>query len=261
MFLERMTTAQAEGFFRGDITAIMPVGSTEQHGPQCALGTDFLVPRHIAERLDEMPGMAERIIVLPTVPFGVCDYHMSFPGTINIGYDGLYMILSRAARAMMSHGVKRFLVLNGHGGNTPAIDQTALDVYRAGGLMASLDWWSVVGQIDSRFANGGHGDVLETSAMMAVDERAVDLSLCKDMCPGRPTNEISAKYIQVAEFRGGSVRLPRDTKEMAPSGWFGPGDPRGATKEHGAEMLKVITQYTRDFIMEFAKIRLGSVAS
>lgn len=256
MFLERMTSAQAEKVINSAITVVMPVGSTEQHGPQCALGTDFLVPRHIAEMVDDM-GMSEEIVVMPTVPFGICDYHMSFSGTINIGYDGLYMILSKMTKAMISHGARRFLVLNGHGGNTPAIDQTALDVYRAGGLMASLDWWSVVGQIDSRFANGGHGDVLETAAMMAVDECAVDLSLCKDMGDVRPTDATRAKYIQVLEYKGGSVRLPRDTKEMAPSGWFGPGDPREATKSHGEEMLKVIAGYTKDLIRELQKIKLG----
>ena len=253
MFLERMTTAQAEQAFKNDPVAILPVGSTEQHGPQCALGTDFLVPRNLAERVDAMDGM-ENVIVLPTVPFGVCDYHMSFPGTISIGFDGLFLLLSKITKAMMQHGVRRFLVINGHGQNTPAIDQAALEVYHAGGIMASIDWWSLVGQIDPRFANGGHGDILETSAMMAVDPRCVDLSLCKDMDPGKPTDAIQARYIQVVDFRGGSVRIARDTKELAPNGWFGPGDPRASTQEHGEAMLEVCAAYIRDFIGEFRKL-------
>ena len=253
MFLERMTTAQAAEAFQKDPIAIIPVGSTEQHGPQCALGTDFLVPRNLAERVEAMEG-AENVIVLPTIPFGVCDYHMSFPGTINIGYEGLHLLLSKVTTAMLQHGIRRFVVINGHGGNTPAIDQTALEVYRAGGVLASIDWWSVVGQIDQRFANGGHGDILETAAMMAVDPRGVDLSLCKDMNPQPPTKELAAKYIQVISFRGGTIRLARDTKEMAPSGWFGPGDPRGATPEHGEAMLQVCAEYIRDFLVEFRKL-------
>lgn len=253
MFLERMTTVQAAYSLQNDPIAIIPVGSTEQHGPQCALGTDFLVPSNLAERVEAMEGM-ENIVVLPTIPFGICDYHMSFSGTINIGFECLYMLLSRVTKAMMQHGVRRFVVINGHGQNTPAIDQVSLEVYRAGGIMASIDWWSVIGQIDERFANGGHGDILETSAMMAVDERCVDLSLCQDMNPGRPTDELSAKYIQVVNFRGGSIRIARDTKELAPSGWFGPGDPRGATKEHGEAMLETCAAYIRDFLMEFRKL-------
>ena len=154
MFLERMTTVQAEWAFAKDPLAIIPLGSTEQHGPQCALGTDFLIPRNLAERVEAMDE-TKNVIVLPTVPFGVCDYHMSFPGTFNIGFEGLYLLLSKITGAMMQHGVRRFLVINGHGQNTPAIDQTSLEVYRAGGIMASIDWWSLIGQIDERFANGG----------------------------------------------------------------------------------------------------------
>ena len=253
MFLERMTTAQAAIALKKDPIAVLPIGSTEQHGTQGALGTDFLVPRNLAERVEAMEGM-ENVVVLPTIPFGVCDYHMGFSGTINIGYECLYTIIHKVTQAMMQHGVRRFVVINGHGGNTPAIDQAALEVYRAGGIMASIDWWSVVGQIDARFANGGHGDILETSAMLAIDEGAVDLSLCQDMNPAKPSEEISAKYIQIIDFRGGSIRLPRATEAMAPSGWFGPGDPRDATKEHGEAMLSVCAEYIHDFLIEFRKL-------
>ena len=54
MFLERMTTAQAEVFLKQDPIAVLPIGSTEQHGTQCALGTDFLIPRNLAERVEAM---------------------------------------------------------------------------------------------------------------------------------------------------------------------------------------------------------------
>ena len=250
MFLEKMTTAQAAEAFQQDPIAIIPVGSTEQHGPQCALGTDFLVPRYLAEQVADM----DRVIILPTVPFGVCGYHMSFPGTIDLGYEGLYLVMSRITESMLRHGVRRFVVINGHGGNTPALDRASLDVYQKGGIMCSIDWWSVVGQIDSRFANGGHGDILETSAMMAVDPEAVDLSLCRDMSPVNPLDNMSAQYIQVVNYQGGSIRIARDTKELAPSGWFGPGDPRDSTPEHGKAMLDVFANYLRQFLVDYRKL-------
>mgnify|MGYP000473621115 CR=1 FL=1 len=65
-----------------------------------------------------------------------------------------------------------FVVLNGHGGNTPSIDRAALEVYHKGGVCASVDWWSLVAQLDKKF-DGGHGDVLETSAMMAIAPESV----------------------------------------------------------------------------------------
>lgn len=250
MFLEKMTTAQAETAFDRDPLVVIPIGSTEQHGPQCALGTDFLVPRYLAEQIADL----DRVVVAPTVPFGVCGYHMSFSGTIDLGVDGLYTVISRVTGSLMQHGARRFLVINGHGGNNPAIDRAALDVYHAGGVLASVDWWSVVGQLDGRFAGGGHGDKLETSAMLAIDPECVDLSLAKDMNPQNPTEEIKAQYIQMVNFHGGSVRLPRDTREIAPSGWFGPMDPRQASREYGQAMLAVCVKFLREFIPEYLKM-------
>jgi creatinine amidohydrolase len=250
MYLQRMTTAEAEAALKKDPIIVLPVGSTEQHGSHCALGTDFMVPQYLADRVSGMPG----VIIVPTIPYGVCSYHMSFAGSIDIGYDGLYAIVSGITVSLMRHGARRFIVINGHGGNNPALDKASLDVYHAGGIMASIDWWSVVGQIDKAFANGGHGDRLETSAMMAVDESCVKMGLAKDMSPNNPTAEIKAQYIQMVSFKGGSIRMARDTKELAPSGWFGPCDPKGATKAFGQKMLDVCADFIAEFIKEYQKL-------
>ena len=251
MILEKMSWLQAKEAFEKDPIVVIPVGSLEQHGPQSALGTDFLVPAYLANRIESM----DNVLVAPTVNYGVCDYHMSFPGTVSIGVDGLSLILTRIALGLMSHGARRFLVLNGHGGNTPAIDSAALAVYKNGGIMAELDWWVVVGQLDPKYA-GGHGDRIETEAMLAVDESAVCLDLCRDMDPKPLTDEISPVHIQSFSYKGAAVRIARDTKESAPNGWFGPWDPKDAKKENGLAMMDLMDSYLRDFIEEFRKAPL-----
>ena len=174
MYLAKMTTAQAKEAFEKDPIIVIPVGSTEQHGTQGALGTDFMVPSYLADHVEDV----DNVIVAPTVPYGVCPYHLSFEGSINIGYEGLYMVLHGIMDSLMQHGAKRFVILNGHGGNTPSIDRAALEVYHKGGVCASVDWWSLVAQLDKKF-EGGHGDVLETSAMMAIAPESVHLELSK----------------------------------------------------------------------------------
>lgn len=57
----------------------------------------------------------DNVIIAPTVLYGVCPYHLSFEGSINIGYEGLYMVLHGIMDSLMQHGAKRFVVLNGHG--------------------------------------------------------------------------------------------------------------------------------------------------
>ena len=244
MYLAKMTRAQAKEAFEKDPIIVIPVGSTEQHGTQGALGTDFMVPSYLADHVEDV----DNVIVAPTVPYGVCPYHLSFEGSINIGYEGLYMVLHGIMDSLMQHGAKRFVVLNGHGGNTPSIDRAALEVYHKGGVCASVDWWSLVAQLDKKF-DGGHGDVLETSAMMAIAPESVHLELSKNM---------KAAYIQAVNFKGGIVRLVRDTKEIAPSGWFGPFDPKDSSAELGQEALDLAVSYIRDFLEEMKQIELSS---
>ena len=251
MYLGKMTTAQAKEAFKNDPIIVIPVGSTEQHGTQSALGTDYMVPSYLADHIEDV----DNVIVAPTVPYGVCPYHLSFEGSINIGYEGLYLVLHGIMDSLMQHGVRRFVVLNGHGGNTPSIDRVALEVYHKGGVCASVDWWSLVAQLDDRF-QGGHGDVLETSAMMAIDPESVHLELGKPINAQNPTSEMKAAYIQAVNFKGGTVRLVRDTKEIAPSGWFGPFDPKDSSAELGQAALDLAVDYIREFLEEVKKIEV-----
>ena len=251
MYLGKMTTAQAKEAFKNDPIIVIPVGSTEQHGTQSALGTDYMVPSYLADHIEDV----DNVIVAPTVPYGVCPSHLSFEGSINIGYEGLYLVLHGIMDSLMQHGVRRFVVLNGHGGNTPSIDRAALEVYHKGGVCASVDWWSLVAQLDDRF-QGGHGDVLETSAMMAIDPESVHLELGKPINAQNPTSEMKAAYIQAVNFKGGTVRLVRDTKEIAPSGWFGPFDPKDSSAELGQAALDLAVDYIREFLEEMKKIEI-----
>ena len=251
MYLGKMTTAQAKEAFKNDPIIVIPVGSTEQHGTQSALGTDYMVPSYLADHIEDV----DNVIVAPTVPYGVCPYHLSFEGSINIGYEGLYLVLHGIMDSLMQHGVRRFVVLNGHGGNTPSIDRAALEVYHKGGVCASVDWWSLVAQLDDRF-QGGHGDVLETSAMMAIDPESVHLELGKPINAQNPTSEMKAAYIQAVNFKGGTVRLVRDTKEIAPSGWLGPFDPKDSSAELGQAALDLAVDYIREFLEEVKKIEV-----
>lgn len=252
MYLRKLTTAQAEAAFQKDPIVVIPVGSTEQHGTQGALGTDFMVPTYLSDHIADM----ENVIVAPTVPYGVCPYHLSFAGSINIGYEGLYLVLRGIMDSLMQHGVRRFLILNGHGGNTPSIDRAALEVYHKGGVCASIDWWSLVAQLDSKFA-GGHGDVLETSVMMAIEPEAVNLELSQPMNAQSPSKNVTAASMQTVKYRGGVVRLVRDTRELAPSGWFGPFDPKNSSAELGQEALDLSVDFVRGFLEEMKEFPCG----
>lgn len=251
MYLGKMTTLEAKEAFKNDPVVVIPVGSTEQHGDQCALGTDYIVPTHLAKYISDV----DNVIIAPTIPYGVCPYHLSFAGSINIGYEGLYLVLKGIVDSLMKQGVRKFLILNGHGGNTPSIDRASLDVYNNGGISTSIDWWSLIGELDEKF-KGGHGDKVETSAMMAIDRNLVKLEYSKPINAKVPMDDVKANTIQTIKFKGGTVKFSRDTKEIAPSGWFGPFDPKDSTVEYGKEALDLARKFIKDFIEEYRKLEI-----
>ena len=85
MRLERITWKQAERYFKDHHTAVIPIGSIENHGSHLTLGTDFLIPSHLTGAIEKKCD----VLIVPAVPYGVADHHFGFPGTISLGYDGL----------------------------------------------------------------------------------------------------------------------------------------------------------------------------
>ena len=83
--------------------------------------------------------------------------------------------------------------------------------------------------------------------MMAIAPESVHLELSKPINAQDPSENMKAAYIQAVNFKGGIVRLVRDTKEIAPSGWFGPFDPKDSSAELGQEALDLAVSYIRDF--------------
>ena len=163
MRLEHSSWLQVQRYFTQHDLVLLPIGSTENHGSHMALGTDLLVPDYIAGELDKQL----EILITPVMPFGAADHHSSFPGTLSIGVDGLYLVLSKICEDLWRYGARRFVFLNGHGGNNPALSKVGLELNQKGGISAQLNWWTVAGELNPAW-KGGHAAGEETAAMMAI---------------------------------------------------------------------------------------------
>ncbi|MBE0618314.1 MAG: creatininase family protein, partial [Proteobacteria bacterium] len=91
-------------------TIILPVGSTEQHGPHLPVGTDTMVANAIAEAAAAEAG----VLVAPPLWFGWSPHHMVLPGTITIRPEVLIEVAYDVVRSLHQHGFRRFVFLNGH---------------------------------------------------------------------------------------------------------------------------------------------------
>jgi creatinine amidohydrolase len=129
---------QVEDYLERDDRIVLPIGSTEQHA-YLSLATDTILAGRLALEAAEPLGVP----VLPAMPFGVAGRWAAFPGTIALGVDTLAAVLVEALDSLVVHGFRRFLVLNGHGGNAPVGEPLqAWAEEHPGTLLRFHSWWT-----------------------------------------------------------------------------------------------------------------------
>ena len=122
MRLANVTCKKVEEYLTRSQTVVIPVGSIENHGKHMPLGTDTLIPDKIVELLEEKSG----VMIAPTIPYGATNTIMGCTGTITLGTDGLVMILTKVTDSLFRYGFRKFVILNGHGGNNKAIETVGM---------------------------------------------------------------------------------------------------------------------------------------
>lgn len=155
MQLHLSSWPEVEKYLTTSKAILIPIGSTEQHGPSGLLGTDALCPEIIARRAGDAAG----ILVGPTFNVGQAQHHLAFPGTITLRPSTMIAALVDWARSLSHHGFERLYWLNGHGGNVSTINAAFAEIYhgvsldRSAGAAAPLrcalrSWWELPGVRD-----------------------------------------------------------------------------------------------------------------
>lgn len=125
MRLQLATWREVEDYLNDRKGLIIPIGSTEQHGPMGLIGTDALCPEVIANRAGEMAG----IMVGPTISIGMAQHHLGFAGSITLRPTTLISVISDYVTSLSRAGFERFYFLNGHGGNINTIGAAFDQIY------------------------------------------------------------------------------------------------------------------------------------
>ncbi|MEB3200268.1 MAG: creatininase family protein [Synechococcaceae cyanobacterium] len=111
--LQLRSWPEVETYLQGCRGVIVPLGSTEQHGPTGAIGTDALTAEAVALEVGRRSG----VLVTPTQAFGMAEHHLGFAGTISLQPSTLMALLHDVVLSLARHGFERLFVINGHGGN------------------------------------------------------------------------------------------------------------------------------------------------
>lgn len=145
MRLDQSTWQEVEAYLGRSTGIILPVGSTEQHGPNGLIGTDALCADVIARAVGE----AVDAMVAPPLNFGMAQHHMAFSGTMTLRPETMLAVLVDLLTSIAHHGFERCFVINGHGGNMATI-MTAISELHA---RSSLGWKGTGGQLRCRLKN------------------------------------------------------------------------------------------------------------
>lgn len=125
MRLQMMTWQEVQTSVARDRGILMPIGSTEQHGPSGLMGTDALTAEVIAWRAGDLASA----VVGPTIPVGMAHHHMAFSGSMTLKPSTLIAVISEYVLSLAHHGFRHFVFVNGHGGNIPTINAAFYEVY------------------------------------------------------------------------------------------------------------------------------------
>ncbi len=254
MRLENITWPKAEEYFKENDIVLLTVGSVESHGKHMPLGTDTIIPNRILELIEEK----SNVLIAPTIPYGSTESLSEYPGTIDIGNDLLYQLVSKIVENFYRHGARKFVILNGHGGNIKPLESVGFDYERKGCLVALLNWWLMAWDMNPAW-KGGHGGGEETAGIMGVDPSLIDYS---EIDTPLEYIHLSDKFettgFRSVKYKGVNVEIIRSTNRVTSSGgWIGPDHPNTATEEWGKEMLQTCADYIVDFMEEFKKLKLS----
>ncbi len=125
MLLQLCTWQEVEAYLTRSTGIIIPIGSTEQHGPNGLIGTDAICPEAIARGVGESTGA----LVAPTISIGMAQHHLAFPGSISLRPSTLIAVLRDVVGSLVRHGFDRCYFLNGHGGNIPSVTAAFSEIY------------------------------------------------------------------------------------------------------------------------------------
>lgn len=125
MQLALSTWQEVEDYLRTSRGIIIPIGSTEQHGPNGLIGTDHLDAEFVAK------GVGDRIgcLIAPTLTIGMSQHHLGFTGSITLRPSTLIAVVGDVVHSLLRHGFERFLFINGHGGNVATVTAAFDEIY------------------------------------------------------------------------------------------------------------------------------------
>lgn len=250
---------------------LVPIGSSEQHGPHLPLGTDTFICEKIVKRVANVANVPYvSPLAYGYTPFHFLPIESGRPGTITLRFRTYHEFLYDICRCLIHHGFNKIIFVTGHTGNIAVVDSVMRTVRDETNAMMSLfrvdsDLLEKLPQIKDILENpkeeipGGHGSEIETSIILSVNRDLVHVDKLEKSLPHKPKwfTEKMVKEDQHTydiEFEGVPVRVPLNNDEYSYKGHLG--NPTNASKEKGDKISDAIAQILIDYTNELKTIKV-----
>ncbi len=247
-----LTWEDAEKRLKQMDIALLPVGAIEQHGPHLPLDTDAFDADYLAQKV-AMACSPPRPLVLPLVAYGVSYHHEDFTGTIAIDNHTLTGLVYDIGMSAARNGVNKLVIINGHGGNSPAINHAAQMINRDAHIFVCVDTGETSDVDIYRFIetpNDVHAGEIETSASLAIRPHLVRMERVQKSIP-----EFSSRYLDFTGKRG--ITWYAYTRRISPSGVMG--DPTRASAEKGEKIWEIMVAHLVALVEDLKNMTLDEI--
>jgi creatinine amidohydrolase len=247
-FLERMTWPEVQvALEEGVAAALVPVGTTEQHGPHMPLDTDCFIARSLCARaaeLAESEGVS--LLVAPTLNVTLSWYHMQFPGSMRLSTTTFFSVFREVCDSLHHHGIEHLVAVNGHGGNAAALTVAVNHYFETTGRRVFLaQWWDLANDVLAEVEGPLiHAEEAETSLAMALGQRVeLDRATRDAYDRGAAVKEAGLPWTALGRYemrpKGPGVVVPMDMlRDITSSGVVG--DATRASRELGERMVAAV---------------------
>ncbi|WP_339712313.1 creatininase family protein [uncultured Kriegella sp.] len=238
---EQMTWPEIEAYLKTVDTAILPCGAIEQHGPHLPVDIDYFDAKYMAFKVAEACE-DPKPLVLPTIPFGVSYHHDDFKGTLSVTNDALSKFVYDLGMSLAKNGIKKIIILNGHGDNEPTLTYAAQMINRDAKIFVCVDTGEtsdvdLYGLIDT--PNDIHAGEIETSTALALRPDLVQMDKAVN-----ETIQFGSKFLDYDNERG--VNWYVQTNKISESGVMG--DATKASAEKGRKMWELMIHHMVRFV-------------
>jgi creatinine amidohydrolase len=245
---------------------IIPLGSTEQHGPHMPLGTDYYEATGISKLISARSG----VVVAPVLLAGYSEYHSGFPGSLSLKPETMEQVLFETAEMLMKYGFRRFMFFNYHGGNRVVESKVIHRInHTTEAVAVAIGYGSPIqkGRYQGKDEVGDeHAGIGETSLMLYLKPELVKMERAEK--PKATYNEklqalwmLSQQYPDLQMVFNSLRGVPVETKkggashELYSNGIWSFSDPKKATKERGEKQVKGMADYAVKFIEAWKKVK------